>query len=137
MAFGGMNYLAVLVAAVASFAFGSIYYMSLAKPWMAAVGKTQEEVKAGQNALTFIVTFVCQLIMAVLLAGVVGHLGVDMVTVRNGVITGFFLWLGFVMTTMVVNHAFQSQKKSLTLIDGGHWLGVLLVQGLVIGLFGA
>ena len=37
---------------------------------------------------------------------------------------------------MVVNHGFQGAKASLTLIDSGHWLGVLLVQGLVIELFG-
>jgi hypothetical protein len=34
---------------------------------------------------------------------------------------------------MTVNHAFQGAKRSLTLIDGGHWLGVLVLQGAVLG----
>ena len=38
-----------------------------------------------------------------------------------------------VMTTQIVNHRFQGLSWNLTLIDGGHWLGVLLVQGIVIG----
>ena len=40
MVFGGINYIAVLVAAVAAFAFGAVYYMALSGPWMAALGKT-------------------------------------------------------------------------------------------------
>ena len=44
---------------------------------------------------------------------------------RGGVISGFFVWLGFVITTMGVNHAFGGAKPMLTLIDGGYWLAVL------------
>jgi hypothetical protein len=40
------------------------------------------------------------------------------------------------MTSLVVNHAFQGVRRTLTLIDGGHWLGVLLIQGAIIGWFG-
>ena len=74
--------------------------------------------------------------MAWVLAGVIGHLGAEEVTVRNGVISAAFIWLGFVITTLAVNHAFQGSKRTLTLIDGGHWLGVLLLQGAIIGLVG-
>jgi hypothetical protein len=37
---------------------------------------------------------------------------------------------------MIINHRYQGQKWSLTIIDGGYLLGVLLLQGVVIGLFG-
>jgi hypothetical protein len=46
------------------------------------------------------------------------------------------VWLGFVATTLVVNNTFQGAKRSLTYIDSGHWLGVLLLQGAIIGLLG-
>ena len=52
-------------------------------------------------------------------------------------ITAAFMWLGFVITTLSVNNAFQGAKPALTVIDGGHWLGVLLLQGAIIGLMGA
>ena len=83
----------------------------------------------------FIIAFLCQLFMAWMLAGVIGHLG-D-ISVLRSLITAAFLWAGFVLTTMMVNHRFQSSPWSLTLIDGAHWLGVLLIMGLIIGLFGA
>lgn len=45
MDFAGINYLAVVVAMVASMAFGSIYYMSLGRQWMTAIGKSETEIK--------------------------------------------------------------------------------------------
>ena len=39
MTFAGINYLAVVIAALAGFGFGAVYYMSLASPWMDAIGK--------------------------------------------------------------------------------------------------
>ena len=136
MDFAGLNYIAILAAAVAGFAFGSVWYMALSKPWMAAVGKTEDEIKATMTAGPFILAFVMQLVMAWVLAGVIGHLGQEQVTFSNGVISGGFVWFGFVMTTLVVNHAYQGARRALTVIDGLHWLGVLVVQGAVIGLFG-
>jgi hypothetical protein len=137
--FAGFSYLAVVIAAVVSFLFGWLWYGVLfPKAWVEAVGKTEEELRAQGNSPTpFIIAFIAQLVMAWVLAGVIGHLGPDQVTFRNGVISGAFIWLGFVITTLTVNHAFQGAKRELTLIDGGHWLGVLLLQGSVIGLVGA
>jgi tetrahydromethanopterin S-methyltransferase subunit C len=131
MAFAGINYLAVLVAAVAGFAFGALWYSLLGRHWMAAVGMTD---KPKPSPMPFVIALLCQLVMAWVLAGVIGHLG-D-ITVLRSLISAGFLWLGFVITTMMVNHRFQSARWSLTLIDGAYWLGVLLVMGLVIGLFG-
>lgn len=67
-------------------------------------------------------------------AGVIGHLGDGQVTLKNGVISAAFIWFGFVLTTQLVNHRFQGKPWSLSLIDCGHWLGVLVAQGAVIGL---
>jgi hypothetical protein len=138
MEFAGLNYIAIMVAGVASFAFGSVYYMTLAKRWMAALGKSEEQIKAdgGMKPAVFVVTAIAQFIMAWVLAGIIGHLGTGQVNPVNGLISGAFVWFGFVLTTQLVNHGYQGATKSLTVIDCGHWLGVLLVQGLVIGLFG-
>ena len=50
-----------------------------------------------------------------------------------GIISGAFCWFGFVLTTMAVNNAFRGRKPMLTVIDGGHWLGVLVIIGAIIG----
>ena len=138
MAFTGVNYLAIVVAAVASWLMGAGWYMAFAKPWMAALGKTEADLKGPSgkaSPVPFVISFVAELAMAGTLAGIIGHAGP--VTVGNGLISGFLVWVGFVATTMLVNHSFGGQKRALTAIDSGHWLAVLLVQGLVIGAFGA
>ena len=132
MDFAAINYIAVVVATVASFIFGSIYYMAAAKPWRNAIGKTEAEVKENMKPMPFIVAVVAQLVMAYILAAVITSLG-D-VTPEAGLYTGFLMWFGFILTSMAVNHGFQGAKRNLTVIDGIHWLAVLLVQGLVIGL---
>ena len=131
MHFAGLNYLAVLVAAIAGFGFGAAWYTLLGKSWMAAVGlREQPRPSAGP----FVTAFICQLVMAWVLAGIIGHLGE--ISVRQATISAAFVWLGFIATALTVNHRFQGAPWSLTLIDAGHWLGVLLVMAVVIGLFG-
>lgn len=136
MHFAGLNYLAVLFAGAAGFAFGAVYYTTLGGRWMHALGKTKEDIERSKSPLPFIIAAVAQLLMAYILAGAIGHLGFDTVNVRNGVITGLFMWVGFVLTTVSVNYAFQGQKTMLTVIDAGHWLGVLVLQGMIIGWMG-
>jgi hypothetical protein len=135
MSFAGVNYIAVVIAALAGFGLGAVWYMVLAKPWMHAVGKTEAGRPEGSaQVVPFAIAIVALFVMAWMLAGIMGHLG--QVSIRGGVISGFLVWLGFVITTMGVNHAFAGAKTTLTLIDGGYWLAVLLIQGAVIGAFG-
>jgi hypothetical protein len=136
MAFAGINHLAVLIAAVAGFAFGAAYYIGLSKQWLAAVGKNKEEVAAKRSPVPFIVSIVALLTMAWVLAGGIGHLGPGQVTLKNGVISALFMWLGFVITTLAVNYSFGQRRPMLTIIDGIHWLGVLVIQGAIIGAMG-
>ncbi len=135
MDFAGTNYLAIAVAAAASFFVGWPWYMIFGKPWATALGKDPDNPPKPQP-MPFFVLGVCLLVMAWVLAGVIGHLGDGQVTIRNGIISGVFVWAGFVVTTMAVNHAFQGQKLVLTLIDSGHFLVVLIVMGAIIGWFG-
>jgi hypothetical protein len=136
MQFAGVNYIAVVAAAAGGFLFGFAWYMALGKQWMAATGKSEESLKEGGMARPLIATALCQLIMAYILGGVLGHLGIEQMTVRGGVITGAFAWAGFAVTATAVNYAWQRARPMLTLIDGGHWLGVLLIQGAILGAIG-
>ena len=140
MTFAGVNYLAVFIAALAGFGFGAVYYMSLARPWMDAVGWTPEQQAAhvkgelNPSKVPFAIAIAANVAMAWVLAGLIAHMGA--VTVRNGMISAAFVWFGFVITTLAVNYGFGGRKPMLTVIDGGHWLGVLLIMGAVIGTFG-
>ena len=142
MQFAGMNYLAILAAAVAAWMFGAVYYGTVANAWVAALGRTMADFKAEQGAKTgklgaigpYILSFFAELLMAWVLAGVIAHLGP--VTVKNGVVSALFIWAGFVLTTMATNNAYTGRKPMLTVIDAAHWLGVLVIMGAIIGVIG-
>ena len=58
MAFAGINYWAILIAAVAGWIVGGIWYGVLGKPWLAALGKTKAEIKPQQGTPAFYLPFV-------------------------------------------------------------------------------
>ena len=71
MNFANVNLLSILVAAVAAWLFGAVYYTSLSKQWITAQGKTMEQCKAEQAAKSgaaaaapFILVFLSEIIMA-------------------------------------------------------------------------
>jgi hypothetical protein len=136
MTFAGMNYLAIAIAALAGFGWGAAYYTTLSRQWLAAVGMSREDLARVRSATPFVITFIALLIMAFVLAGSIGHLGPGQVTTRNGVISGLIIWAGFVATTIFVNNAYPGRKYSLSVIDSLHWLGVLVIQGAIIGAMG-
>ena len=141
MNFVHANFLSILVAAVAAWVFGAVYYTSLSKQWMAAQGKTLEQIKAEQAgksgaaaAAPFVLVFIGELIMAWVLYGILLHL--NMFTVRAGLIGGALCWLGFVVTTITANNAFSNRRPLLTVIDSAAWLGAMLLMGAIVGWFG-
>jgi hypothetical protein len=128
-----VNWLAVLLAAIASFAFGAVWYMGLSRQWLAAVGKTREQLQVGYTP--FIWSIIMELVMAYFIVLLTPALTGE-INVLNGIVVGAHMWLGFVVTTLILNHRYEGMRWSLTIIDGAHLLGVLVIQGLVIGLFG-
>ena len=139
MSLGGLNYMVVIAAAIASFIFGGVWYNALSKPWMEALGRTPESMPKDRAAVgLYVLAFVAQVIMAWMLAGILLHMAAGGLptTLRVGLISAGFLWFGFVVTTMTVNYAFQNARPILAAIDGAHWLGVLLIQGAILGWWG-
>ena len=130
----------MLVAAAAAWLASAAWYMSLGRIWTAALGKTHEQMAADRTKpsgyLPFIYVFVADLIIAWMLAGLLGHLGSGQVNLQNGVVSAAFCWFGFILTTMVANYAFARRDTRLLLIDAGNWLMVLIVIGAVVGAMG-
>ncbi|MEO1280824.1 MAG: DUF1761 domain-containing protein [Pseudomonadota bacterium] len=138
MEFAGVNALAVVLAGAASYMFGGLWYSQFGDMWLTAIGRTFEELKAegGFGAKPMLIALIAQMVMALVFAGAMSYLGKGNVTLANGLISGAFIWFGFILTTLVTNNQFQAQGWRLTLVDGGHWLGVLLIQGAIIGFLG-
>jgi uncharacterized protein DUF1761 len=134
-----INWVGVLVAWIASWLVHGIWYMPFGRPWMRALGWTEADIQTPDGrrrmpARAMLVSLAAELLMTLMLAGIIGHMGGPTITI--GLVSGALVWLGFVVTTIAVNNAFQRRPLTLTVIDSGGWLAVLLVQGLVLGLFG-
>jgi Protein of unknown function (DUF1761) len=136
-----VNYVFLPVAAIAAFLFGAVWYGALfSKAWVASLGRSEEELKARARPMPLLFggTIIAELVMAWVFAGMMTHMGAAgfAVNAHNGALAGAFCWLGFVATTVVVNHGYEGAKPIQTLIDAGHWLGVLLIEGAIIGMWG-
>jgi hypothetical protein len=137
----GGNALAIVVAAVAAWMFGAVYYGALGPKWIAAQGKTLEQCKAEQASKSkvaffapFVLSFIAEIVMSWATYGVLFHM--NRFTVRAGMFSAAALWVGFVLTTIVVNNAYAGRKVMLSVIDSVHWLGVMLIIGAIVGWFG-
>jgi len=143
MSFSGVNIVAVIIATVAGFGVGALWYSVLfSRQWMAAMGTSEAEIQARRSGaapstqLPVLLggSLVGNLIMAVILSALLHSLGAA--SFGGGLGVGFLVWLGFVITVMAVNNSFGMRKPMLTVVDGGHWLVVLLVMGAIVGAFG-
>lgn len=127
-----MEYISVIVAGLAAFAFGAIWYMSLAKPWMAAAGVSEKQAKtAGAKPYIIGVTG------AILVAGMMRHIfaASEVEGVLNGVISGLGLGLFIATPWIATNYAFAFRPMKLTLIDGGYTTFGCAIIGLTLTLF--
>jgi hypothetical protein len=129
-----VNWLAVILATVASWALGAAWYMVFAKQWLAAIGKTPDQINRADYT-PYIWSVVCLLVMAYFMALLTPAL-MGSNSVGNGLIVGAHMWLGFVVTAMVLNHRYEGAPWSRTFINAGYLLAVLLIDAVVIGLFG-
>ncbi len=141
MDFTHANIVSILIAAVAAWMFGGIYYTVLSKPWLAAQGKTIEQCKAEQDAKSgiakgapFVLVFVSEIIIAWVLYGILMHM--NLFTLRAGIISAAFCWFGFVLTTIATNNAFGGRRVILTVIDSVAWLGAFVIIGAIVGGWG-
>ena len=114
-----MDVLIAIVAAVAAFAFGAVWYTALSQPWMAVSGVTEARQKAGGPS-----PFVIGLVAMVLVAGMMRHL-----LGTSGV--GTFL----VTPWVAMIYACAMRKPALTVIDGANCIVGCSIMGAVLNAF--
>ena len=73
--------------------------------------------------------------MGAVLAGLFQHHPAGDVSWLQAIESAAILWVGLIVTCMATNNAFQGARVKLTVIDSGHWLGVLAVQSLIVSRF--
>ena len=136
MGFAEVNYLAVGLAAVLSFALGMLWYSPLlfANAWMAGQGYTQDDLQRMQAGMgpTYALSFVCWFVMATILAVIARHFGEGVAPTLH---VGLHLWLGFSATVGLTSNRFSDKPLSLWAIDAGYQLASIAVMAVVLGLW--
>ncbi|MGE0354015.1 MAG: DUF1761 domain-containing protein [Gemmatimonadales bacterium] len=125
-AMAGINWLAVIVAAVATFILGGLWYGPLfGKAWMAASGVTEERARQGNPAVIFGLSFVLQLVAAIVLAMFIGPEADLTFSLLAGLSVGAF----WVATAFGVVYLFERRPL-------GHWVVNALYQIVAFTLMG-
>ena len=129
-----INYVAVLVAAVAANVIGFLWYSKVlfGNVWMKLSGITEAQMKADKNNMMSIygMMFLTSLVMAYVLAHFEQAGGASDITM--GVMVAFWAWLGFVATTMLGTVLFDKKPFKLFLINSGYHLVSLMVMGAIL-----
>lgn len=129
----GQSFIAIGIAMVAGIIIGAIYYRLLGEAWRRAASITPEAARAFRSVGAYLIAGLGYGLLALALYGVTWHASFGEMSLRASLIAALLAWLGFIASTMVVNHRFQGRPLSLSMIDSAHWLLVIGAQGLIIG----
>lgn len=130
-----MNWLAILAAGAAYWVLGMLWYSFLfSKPWRADIQAHGVKVGGGGGmALKLIVTFVCNLIAAAVLARLFQKLMI--VDLLRGIKWGVGAGVGFSATALSINYVWQSPPVRLWLIDAGYHIVGCIIMGAILSLW--
>lgn len=138
-----INYLAVIVSAIALLIVSFVWYGPLfGKAWMAAVGfdkATPEEMEKGKKEMpkNAAIQFVTALIMAYVMTHTLTYAGAYLETsgLILGLMTGFWLWLGFVVPVSIGSVLWDGKPWKYWFIVAGNWLVNFLVVGAILAMW--
>lgn len=131
---GSLNYWAILVAVVFNQALGAAWYSALAKPWMAEVGLSADDMEAMKGTprqwYPYVLAVGAAIVFTLGLALLVQGMGAD--GAGQGLGLGVLAAVGFIFTSNAINYAFEGRSLRLFLINGGYPLISYSVIGILL-----
>ncbi len=132
-----VNYVSVLVAAIANMVLGALWYSPavFGKMWMKAAGKTPKDIEASKKDMPkyYALSFVGSIVMAYVLAVIIGWAQVN--SIALGVILGFLIWLGFVLTVSLQPLLWEGKKQELFLLNNGYNFVALIIMAAILAVW--
>lgn len=128
----GINYFAVLAAAVSTFLLGGLWYSPLlfGKAWMRANNFNDADVQTFSKARMFGWSFVFALVMAINLAMFLAGPGTNAIW---GMTAGALAGLGWVAMAVAVIGVFENKSWAYIAINGCYMTIAFTIMGLIIG----
>ena len=138
-----INYLAVLLAAVANIVLGFLWYGPLfGKQWIAMMGFTKEsmdEAKKKGMAKSYALMALGSLIMSYVLAHsfIFASAYTQTPGAVGGLMVGFWSWLGFVAPVTLGTVLWEGKTWKLWILNSGYYFVGLLIMGVILSLMPA
>jgi len=133
--FSNINWLAVLVAGVAYFALGALWYSGLfGKAWirLSGVNVNDPDAKKGVGAIMF-TSFILMIIASIGLALVISKIGTY--TWMTGVKVGLIAGICFSATGISISYLYEKKPFGLHLINGGYNTIGCIIAGIIISVW--
>jgi hypothetical protein len=132
-----VNYLAVIVSALAAFLLGALWYSPalFARQWVAVNGYSAEKLEAMKKGMakTYSMSFLCFLVMAWVMAVLILLLGI--VGPRGGAKLGGLAWLGFAAPIGLTANLYSDKPRLAWMIDAGYQLVYMIVMGVILAVW--
>jgi len=126
-----VNWVAIVIAAIAQFIIGWIWYGPLfGKTWLSMMGMSQQSMSREGMRKTMTLTFIGSLVTAAVLSMLVGWMGAK--TLSAGIAAGFWAWLGFVATVTLGGVLFAKMSWNLYILNNAYQLVSLAVMGAIL-----
>jgi len=129
-----VNYLAVVVCAIAYWLLGGLWFNVLfGKKWMALEGITMAEAQSANVVKLYVVTILLNLLIAYVLANLCAWRNAN--TAGRGAAIGVLLWIGFVGPITYTSFMYEGRSMVLYGLDYLYPLVGLCMMGAILGLW--
>lgn len=127
-----LNIGAVLVATLAGYGIGAIWYSPFlfAKKWMNSIGMSEDNADMSGIGKIMTLSFFFHLILAFNLGM---FLNDPTIGASEGAFYGFLTGFGWVFFVIAINSMYESRPWSYVFITGGHWTITFTIMGLILG----
>lgn len=127
-----INWFAVIVAALANFVLGGLWYspMLFGKAWQKENHLSDEDLKKGNMAKIFGFSFLWSFIMAFNLGMFLNDPKTDLAW---GMIAGFLAGFGWIAMAIFTIGLFERRSTKYMLINAGYMTVSLILMGLILG----
>ena len=126
------NYLAVIVAAIAYWLLGAIWYgVVFGEAWMALEHMTAEQARSMNPVLPYVITLALNVLIAYALAQICIWRNAD--TLGRGASVGVLLWIGFVGPVTFTTYMYEMRPKELYAINQFFPLAGFVLMGAILG----
>jgi hypothetical protein len=126
------NYVAVLVAAIAYWLLGAVWFGVLfGKQWMALENITPEQASSMNPVAPYVISFILNLVIAFVLAQLCGWRNAN--TAARGAALGILIWIGFLGPMTYTTYMYEMRPKQLFAINEFYSLVGLCLMGAILG----